>query len=864
MTHYSEEIVKQKIKTHEQQGDPDQQVEAHPSHYEPEKRGLKTERELRAEETTASSEVERQAGVDDVLRAAQEARRAQSPDDLTGIEVSPASEAAGGWPAITSAMKHSWKEMGAGRTLKTLTRLNQKGGFDCPGCAWPEPDGERTHFEFCENGAKHVADEATTKRVTPEFFEQWSVAELSRQSDMWLNAQGRLIHPMLLREGGEHYEPVTWDVAFALIAAELNALASPDEAVFYTSGRTSNEAAFLYQLFVRQFGTNNLPDCSNMCHESSGAALSATLGVGKGTVTLADFALAEAIYVIGQNPGTNHPRMLSTLQAAKRRGCRIVHVNPLPEAGMSRFKHPQEVFDTLVGRGTELADLFLQVRINGDVALLQGISKEVLEAEAARPGEILDHDFIARHTAGFAELAASLRAASWDELTEQSGITRTEIKEAARIFIESKRTIFCWAMGLTQHKNAVANIQEIVNLLLLRGQIGQPGAGVCPVRGHSNVQGDRTMGIWERPTAAFLDALAREFNFEPPREHGLDTVESIKSMHAGRAKVFFAMGGNFLSATPDTEYTAAALRRLRLTVQVSTKLNRAHLITGAQALILPCLGRTETDRQATGEQFVSAENSMGVVQSSRGNLPPASPELLSEVMIVARLAAATLNSRRGKNDDSNNGSNNNNDGGDDGKSVSGVDWLALAADYDLIRERIAGVVVGFENYNERVREPGGFYLPNMARERRFETASGKAEFTVHPLPRHALAPGQFLMMTIRSHDQFNTTIYALDDRYRGIHNERRVVLLNAEDISEAGLAEGAVVDLVSHFEGEERIARRFIVVSYRIPRRCAATYFPETNVLVPINSVADKSNTPASKSVVISLRPASASKSLNG
>jgi molybdopterin-dependent oxidoreductase alpha subunit len=635
---------------------------------------------------------------------------------------------------------------------------------------------------------------------------------------------------MLLRRGSDHYEPVNWDEAFKLIAEELHALASPDEAVFYTSGRTSNEAAFLYQLFVRRFGTNNLPDCSNMCHESSGSALSESIGVGKGTVTLDDFTRAEAIYVIGQNPGTNHPRMLSTLQAAKRRGCRIVHINPLPEAGMSRFKHPQEVFDTLVGRGTQLADLFLQVRINGDVALLQGISKEVLEEDARRVG-VLEREFIAAHTSGFAEFAASLGKISWDEITEGCGIERGQIREAAEVFINSERTIFCWAMGLTQHRNAVANIQEIVNLLLLRGQIGKRGAGVCPVRGHSNVQGDRTMGIWERPTPAFLDALAREFRFEPPRAHGFDTVEAIKAMHAGAAKVFFAMGGNFLSATPDTEYTAEALRRLRLTVQVSTKLNRAHLITGRQALILPCLGRTEIDRQASGEQFVSAENSMGVVQSSRGNLQPASKELLSEVMIVARLAEATL-------------------GGRDG----GVNWTELAADYDLIRERISRVVVGFENYNERVRLPGGFYLPNLARERVWKTASGKAQFTTHDLPRHELAPGQFLMMTIRSHDQFNTTIYGLDDRYRGIRNERRVVMLNPEDIREAGLAEGAVVDLVSHFEGEERVAHRFIVVPYSIPRRSAATYFPETNVLVPIGSVAEKSNTPASKSVVISLR----------
>jgi molybdopterin-dependent oxidoreductase alpha subunit len=758
---------------------------------------------------------------------------AQPPVEISGIEIKEAGTVAGGIPAIAQTVKHAWREMGVRRSLKTLLTVNQKDGFDCPGCAWPEPDGERSHAEFCENGAKAVAEEATTKRVTPEFFRKWSIAELSKQSDFWLGKQGRLTHPMLLRRDSPHYEPIGWDDAFQLIAAELNALASPDEAIFYTSGRTSNEAAFLYQLFVRQFGTNNLPDCSNMCHESSGSALTETIGVGKGTVTLEDFNLAQAIFIIGQNPGTNHPRMLTALQKAKRHGCKIVHINPLPETGTTRFKHPQEIFGML-GHGTTLADLFLQVRINGDVALLKGIMKEMLEEEERRPGEILDHAFIREQTVEFESFAAALKRVSWDEIVEQSGVPREQMREAAEIMMRSERTICCWAMGLTQHKNAVANIQEIVNLLLLRGQIGKPGAGACPVRGHSNVQGDRTMGIWERPTETFLNSLSKEFGFEPPREHGYDTVESIKAMHAGRCKVFFALGGNFLSATPDTEYTAEALRRCRLTVHVSTKLNRAHLITGEQALILPCLGRTEIDIQATGAQFVSSENSMGVVQSSRGSLEPASEHLLSETAIVARLAAATLGER------------------------TSVDWLRLAGDYDLIRSSIERVIPGFEDYNRRVREPGGFYLPNLARERQFKTASGKAQFTTHEIPRHDLKPGQFLMMTIRSHDQFNTTIYGLDDRYRGIYNGRRVVFLNPLDVEEAGLVEGQVVDLVSHFENEERTAPRFVVVPYSIPRRCAATYFPEANVLVPIGSVAEKSNTPASKSVVISLWPSSA------
>jgi len=732
---------------------------------------------------------------------------------------------AGGIPAIVASLKVISDETGLIRGVRTLLQVNQTGGVDCPGCAWPEPDQHRSHFEFCENGAKHIADEATTKRVTPEFFQKWSVEELAQQSDQWLNAQGRLTHPMLLHRGATHYEPVGWDDAFELLAAELNSLNYPDQAIFYTSGRTSNEAAFLYQLFVRQFGTNNLPDCSNMCHESSGSALSETIGVGKGTVTLEDFDKADAIFVIGQNPGTNHPRMLTSLERAKRRGCKLVHINPLPEAGMTRFKHPQHVLG-LLGSGTKLADLFLQVRINGDVALLKGIAKAVLASEGA-----LDREFIDNYTAGFDAFAAALQKVSWSEIVEQSGVSKEQIETAARIFVESERTIFCWAMGLTQHKNAVANIQEIVNVMLLRGQVGKPGAGLCPVRGHSNVQGDRTMGIWERPTEAFLDKLSEVFNFEPPRNHGFDTVQSIHAMHDRQAKVFFALGGNFLSATPDTEFTAAALRRCRLTAHVSTKLNRSHLVTGDRALILPCLGRTEIDMQGMGPQFVTTENSMGVVQKSKGRLEPASDKLLSEPQIVARLARATLEHR------------------------TTVDWEKLVHNYSEIRDAIELVIPGFHDYNCRLLEPGGFYLPNAARERSFNTKSGKANFTVHELPRHDLGPDQFLMMTIRSHDQFNTSVYTLNDRYRGISNNRQVVFLNEDDIKSADFKAGQVVDLVSHFEGEERIAPRFTIVPYDIPRRCAATYFPEANVLVPVRSVAEKSNTPASKSVVISIRP---------
>jgi molybdopterin-dependent oxidoreductase alpha subunit len=758
-----------------------------------------------------------------------------APSELPPLEtknpdVKPSLKVAGGVPAIMETFRTMASESGIVRGVRTLLQINQPAGIDCPGCAWPEPDRDRSHFEFCENGAAHVADEATTKRVTPVFFKKWSVADLSLQSDEWLGNQGRITEPMLLRRGSTHYEPVTWDDVFELISGELNSLNYPDQAVFYTSGRTSNEAAFLYQLFVRQFGTNNLPDCSNMCHESSGSALKETIGFGKGTVTLEDFDHAQAIFVIGQNPGTNHPRMLTSLQQAKRKGCKLVHINPLPEAGMTRFKHPQEIIK-LIGSGTELADLFLQVKINGDVALLKGIIKVVLAEEERLPRRVLNHRFIARHTSGFNEFVAALNRITWESIVEQSGVSQQQIEEAGRIFIKSERTIFCWAMGLTQHKNAVANIQEIVNLMLLRGQVGVPGAGLCPVRGHSNVQGDRTMGIWESPTPEFLDNLATEFNFEPPRNSGFDTVQSIQAMHNGGAKVFFAMGGNFLSATPDTEFTADALRRCRLTAHVSTKLNRSHLITGEQALILPCLGRTEVDVQTGGPQFVSTENSMGVVQMSRGTLEPASPDLLSEPQIVARLARATLGQR------------------------TSVDWEALAGDYDLIRVKIERVVPGFDDYNVRVRESGGFYLPNPPRERVFNTSNGKAKFTIHELPDHQLEPGQFLMMTIRSHDQFNTSIYSPNDRYRGIRGGRRVVFLNREDMEVNGVSAGQHVDLVSHFENEERTARRFAVVPYDIPRSCAATYFPEANVLVPVRHVADKSNTPASKSVVITIRP---------
>jgi molybdopterin-dependent oxidoreductase alpha subunit len=750
------------------------------------------------------------------------------------VKIRPPKAYAGGWPAFLSALKHTAREMGVWQGTRTLLQVNQRDGFDCPGCAWPDPP-RRATFEFCENGAKAVAHEATTRRVEPAFFERFSIPELLRQSDRWLEAQGRLTHPMVRRAGSDRYAPIAWPDAFRLVASHLHALRSPHEAIFYTSGRTSNEAAFLYQLLARRFGTNNLPDCSNMCHESSGMGMMAVLGVGKGTVTLDDFARADAIFVVGQNPGTNHPRMLATLEAAARRGCRIVSINPLREPGLVRFKHPKHV-GGMLGRGTALAELFLQVRVNGDVALLKGLMKELLEEEARRPGHVLDHTFIERHTSGFQAFAAALEATPWELLVEQSGVTRDALRRAAEIYMEAEAVIACWAMGLTQHKNAVANVQELVNLLLLRGNIGRPGAGACPVRGHSNVQGDRTVGICEAPTPDFLDRLSAAFGFEPPRAPGYNTVAAIEAMHTGAVSVFVAMGGNFVMATPDTAYTSEAVSRCRLTVQIATKLNRSHLVTGEEALLLPCLARSETDLQGGVPQLVSVEGSMGIVQPSQGRLEPASEHLKSEPALVAGLAEALFAT---------------------GDGAEPIPWSAMVADYDRIRDRIEATVPGFEDYNRRVREPAGITLPNGARERVFATPSGRAEFTVHPVPRHELAAGQWLMMTIRSHDQYNTTIYSDDDRYRGIYGQRRVVLMRADEMTECGLREGQLVDLVSHFEGEERVAPRFAAVPYDLPPRCVATYFPEANVLVPLHHKADISHTPASKSVVVSLRATS-------
>ncbi|MEU4927570.1 FdhF/YdeP family oxidoreductase [Streptomyces yokosukanensis] len=758
-------------------------------------------------------------------------------------QVAEPKRAAAGLPAIGHTLRMAQQQMGVRRTALTLLRVNQKDGFDCPGCAWPEPE-HRHKAEFCENGAKAVAEEATLRRVTPEFFAAHPVADLSGRSGYWLGQQGRLTHPMYLPEGGTHYEPVSWERAFGIVAEEIAALSSPDKAVFYTSGRTSNEAAFLYQLFARELGTNNLPDCSNMCHESSGSALVETLGVGKGSVLLEDLHKADLIIVAGQNPGTNHPRMLSALEKAKAGGAKVISVNPLPEAGLERFKNPQTPQGLL--KGAALTDLFLQIRIGGDQALFRILNKLILAAHDTASGagtasgaasgadsgtSAIDEDFIREHTHGFEEFAAAARAADWDETLRATGLSREEIEQALGMVLASRRTIVCWAMGLTQHKHAVPTIREVVNFLLLRGNIGRPGAGVCPVRGHSNVQGDRTMGIFERPAPAFLDALEKEFGFAPPREHGFDVVRAIRALRDGEAKVFFAMGGNFVSASPDTEVTEAAMRRARLTVHVSTKLNRSHVVTGARALILPTLGRTERDLQAGGEQFVTVEDSMGMVHASRGRLAPASPHLRSEPAIVCGLGRRVL-------------------GAD-----SVVPWEGFEKDYATIRDRIARVVPGFEDFNARVARPGGFALPHAPRdERRFPTVTGKANFTAAPVEYPELPEGRLLLQTLRSHDQYNTTIYGLDDRYRGITGGRRVVLVHPEDARALGFPEGSYVDLVSEWkDGVERRAPGFRVVHYPTPRGCSAAYYPETNVLVPLDATADTSNTPASKSVVVRL-----------
>ncbi|AWK72560.1 hypothetical protein CBI38_14305 [Rhodococcus oxybenzonivorans] len=762
------------------------------------------------------------------------ARRDDYEYDENSIVVTKNKQYAAGVPAVLVSLQRGMSQMGATRTAATLAKLNQRKGFDCPGCAWPETPGHRKHAEFCENGAKAVAEEATKRTVGPAFFAAHSIDDLLGRTEYWLGQQGRLTHPMVLRPGATHYEPIEWDDANRIIADELNALGSPHEAIFYTSGRTSNEAAFLYQLLIRSFGTNNMPDCSNMCHESSGSALTASIGIGKGSVSVPDIENADLILIAGQNPGTNHPRMLSTLEKARSNGARVIAINPLPEAGLLRFKDPQKVHG-VIGDGAAISDDFLQIRIGGDMALFQGLAKLLVAAEDAAPGTVLDRRFIDRHTAGFDAWLDHIRRVDLGTVVDATGLTIEQLHDTAQALIESNATIICWAMGLTQQTHGVATIEEAVNLLLMRGMIGKPGAGVCPVRGHSNVQGDRTMGIWEKMPESFLAALDTEFGITSPREHGLDAVDSIRAMRERRASVFMAMGGNFVSATPDTDVTEAALRNCSLTVQVSTKLNRSHLVHGRTALILPSLGRTDKDVQATGKQFVTVEDSMSMVHRSRGSLTPSSIHMRSEVAIVCGIAEMLFGPGHP------------------------VPWTSFTADYDLIRDAISRVVPGFDGFNTKVRQKEGFGLPHPPRDSRtFQTETGKANFAVNDLVWLPVPPGRLMLQTMRSHDQYNTTIYGLDDRYRGVKGGRRVLFVNTRDIEKLGYRDGDHVDLISEWKNrsgniEERRADNFRLVAYPTPVGNAAAYYPETNPLIPLDHVADKSNTPVSKAILIRL-----------
>lgn len=733
-----------------------------------------------------------------------------------------------GFGAISSSIGHVTKYMNPIDALKLSLKINQKGGFDCPGCAWPDPDDERSSLgEYCENGIKAIAEEAQKNTIDAHFFAKHSVRELASWSDFEIGKSGRLSQPMLLSSGADHYQPISWQEAFDRVGKHLNKLNNPDEAVFYTSGRTTNEAAFLYQLFVREFGTSNLPDCSNMCHEASGSALTETLGIGKGSVTLDDLYKAELVMVIGQNPGTNHPRMLTALEKCKKNGGKIIAINPLPEAGLIKFTNPQNPIKLITG-GTKIADLHVPIAINGDVAFIKAILLKLLEKEEER-GLVFDKDFIENYTHGFEAFIADLKRYNFVECLKLSGVSEEVFNEAFNLILNHNNIIICWAMGLTQHQNAVDNIRELVNLLLLKGSIGKEGAGTCPVRGHSNVQGDRTVGIWESAPQAFLDRIERKYGFKPNPKHGYSVIDAVRAMYENKVKVFFGMGGNFISAVPDTNYATQAMAHCDLTVHVSTKLNRSHLVTGKEALILPCLGRTEKDYQKTGLQVQSVENSMGIVSATQGVLEPCSDQLLSEVAVVCNIAHATLLDK------------------------TKINWLAYRDDYDLVRNDIQEVIDGFEDYNSRLKQPSGFYLPNGARTREFKTKTGKAHFTINQLPSWKRKDNELIMMTIRSHDQFNTTIYGLNDRYRGIFNERRIIFMNRDDMQARHLKEQQVVNLKSEFKGIVREAKAFKVVGYDIPKTCCATYFPETNVLVPLDSFAHTAKTPASKSVIVTV-----------
>jgi len=755
----------------------------------------------------------------------------------------PYTGAAAGWGALRSVASFWLDSKQPLKNIRALLKTNQNGGFDCPGCAWGDSP-EDGAVKFCENGAKAVNWEATKRRVDAAFFARYSVTQLREQSDYWLEYQGRLTEPMRYDRASDRYLPIGWDEAFALIAGHLNALEKPDQAEFYTSGRTSNEAAFLYQLFVRAYGSNNFPDCSNMCHEASGVALGESIGVGKGSVTFEDFAKADAIFVLGQNPGTNHPRMLEPLREAVARGAQVVCFNPLKERGLERFQHPQHALEMLANGSAPLNTAFFRPALGGDMAAMRGIAKLLLfwEREAQANGEpgVFDRAFIEQHTSGIDSYLTTLDATRWEAIEEQSGLGLAELEQAARIFCNAERVIICWAMGITQHRHSVATIQEITNLQLLRGNLGKPGAGLCPVRGHSNVQGDRTMGINERPPAALLDALEKRFDFKVPRQPGHNVVEAIGAMLEGRSKVFIGLGGNFAQATPDSQRTHQALQRCDLTVQISTKLNRSHLTVGRDALILPCLGRTDIDQQASGPQAVTVEDSFSMIHASYGQLAPISPLMRSEPAIIAGIAQATLGNKP-------------------------LDWQALIADYTRIRHLIADTIPGFSDFEARLQHPGGFHLDNPAAGRRWKTASGCANFIANPLPvslfgealRDSDQQPDLVLQTLRSHDQYNTTIYGLDDRYRGVKGQRRVVFANIEDISRLGFEPGQKVDIESLWnDGVARRVEGFTLLAFDVPPGQAAAYYPETNPLVPLTSVGIGSHTPTSKSVAIRLHAA--------
>lgn len=753
-----------------------------------------------------------------------ENKQHRAPESSNKTSISSPPKKAVGLVAVQKSLAQMGRYMDMPTALKASLKMNQKGGFDCPGCAWPDPEDERSGVaEYCENGIKAMVEEATKKKADPAFFKANSIEELSALTDFDLGKSGRITQPMFLAEGASHYEAISWKKAYEKINEQLKNCNSPDEAVFYTSGRTSNEAAFLYGAFVRAFGTNNLPDCSNMCHESSGSALSKTVGIGKGSVKLDDLYHADLIIILGQNPGTNHPRMLNALEKNKMNGGKIIAVNPLKEAGLLHYTNPQKPFKLLSG-GVPLTDEYVQVKVNGDMGFLKAILYKLHQRQKA--GEpIYDQAFIDEFTEGYDQYISEVDSIDYSKCLEESGISDDQIERVVEMIAKNENIIACWAMGLTQQENGVATIQELVNLLLLKGSIGKKGAGTCPVRGHSNVQGDRTMGIWEKMPESFHERLSEAFGFDSPRKHGFDTVEAIKAMYEDKVKVFFAMGGNFLSASPDTDMTAKGLQNCNLTVHVSTKTNRSHLIHGKEALILPCKGRTEIDEQKSGYQFVSVENSMGQVHSSKGVLPPASVHLKSEVKIVAELANEVL-----------------------GNSTQ--DWLEYGNDYDKVRDKIEAVIPGFDNYNKRVRTDIGFYLPNPARDRSF-TKNGKAKFTVNALTDNKLEDDHFILMTLRAHDQYNTTIYGLDDRYRGIKNGRKIIFMNMRDMQESGFSELDVVNVHSYFNGEKRSIFGFKLIPYDIPSRCLAAYFPEANPLVAIDNVAKISNTPASKKIIV-------------